>query len=338
MFQVKLKTGGKSQQARTPFGRELLNATDVERCCATGEEINRAVLVVPILEKKFKIIVDCATSSTQKKGGGIGRGVDRTDSLVGLIGEDSFLNVPFSRIITICKATFHLDQSLMNESNFTQSTTKSQCHQDEIIKKSHWNGVRSLLICAPEGSGKTFLLDEIEQSLRVLRENSDMILDSELVILKLSAKNCGNQSSHPASVPSSSQHAESTDRNVVRSFLYRVVQSMAISRISPIIEEKIASEESLKIALLIDDLDILFLPFMRDDGEGDDEANVNDKDTASVRAAYLLRQLLSAIAVPGHGFDQIIVIGATRFSASNLPRSHSGACNLYFVYCLYKSV
>jgi hypothetical protein len=327
MFQVKLK---KSQQARTPFGRELI---DVDRCCATGEERNRAVLVVPLLEKKFKIIIDSTTSSTQKKRGGMERRGDRSDSVIGSIGTASFLNVPYSRIISVCKAAFQLD--LMNESIFTQKAVESRCHQGEMNHKSHWNGVRSLLICAPEGSGKSFLLDEIEHSLRVFRENSDMMLDSEFIVLKLSAKNCGNQSLSPASVLSSSQFEESKDRNLARSYLHHAVQSMITSQISPIIEEKIRSVESMKMVLLIDDLDILFLPFMRDDGESDDQVNVNDKDTASVRAAYLLRQLLSTIAMPEHSLDQIIVIGATRLSSSSLPRSHTGAYYLYLVCYLH---
>jgi hypothetical protein len=328
MFQVKLKTGGKPQQERTPFGRELI---DVDRCCAAGEERNRTVLVVPLLEKKFKIIIDSATSSTQKKRGGMEKRGDRSDSLDGFIGKFSFLNVPYSRIISVCKAAFQLD--LMNESTFTQKAMESHCHRGEINDKSHWNGVRSLLICAPEGSGKTFLLDEIEHSLQILSENSDMMLDSEFIVLKLSAKNCGNQSLSPSSVPSSSQYAKLKDRNVARSYLHHVVQSMITSQISPITEEKIRSGESMKIVLLIDDLDILFLPFMRDDGEGDNQVNVNDKDTSSVRAAYLLRQLLSTIAVPEHSFDQIIVIGATRLSSSSLPRSHSGLSPTTSILC-----
>ena len=330
MFQVKLKTGGKPQQGKDSIESDVINVKDARKSCVSGGERNRAVLVVPILEKRFKIIVDTTTSSSQKREGGVEE-EGSTDSPVGFIRKDSFLNETYSRIISICKAAFQLDEISMNENHFIRESMEGQ-HNQNLIKnknKSPWNGVRSLLICAPEGGGKTFLLGEIEQSLRILRENPDLRSDSEFVILKLSAKNCGNQLLSPASVPSSSHDVKSEDRNVLRPYLYHVLQSMNTSQISPIIEGILKSENPVKMVLLIDDLDILFLPFMRDDGEGDDQMNVNDKDVPSVRAAYLLRQLLSAIAVPEHRFDQIIVIGATRLPPSSLPRSHTGADSHY---------
>lgn len=337
MFQVKFKTARKSQLQNTPTETNSLDSIDGSRCCASNGVRNRAVRVGPIFEKKFKVLVlvDSTAPPSQKRtkvkrGGGIEGEGNLDHSPAGFARKQSFLTAPYNRIISICKAAFQLHEALNIGKNWKKESITIQEQQGENASddKGQWKGVKSLLICAPEGAGKTFLLGEIEQSLRILGGNPDFNSTPEFVVLRLSAKNCGRQSLPPSAsfqVPSLSTFGELKGRNVARSYLCQAVHNMTTADVSPDIEEKMRGEAPLRIVLLIDDLDILFLPFMRDDGEGDDQVDAGDKDTASARTAYSLRQLLSAITIPNHDYDQIIVIGATRFPPASLPRSHLGS-------------
>ena len=261
----------------------------------------------------------------------------------------SFLKVAYEKTISICNAAFQY-----NHNNFSSTNSVSQHfrkdkinenkneneneneNENSIIKKNKndflvWNGVHSLLICAPEGAGKTFFLSQIEnyylQMNNSFTENEKS--KSEIVVLKLSGKYCD----HPPISSSTSDrdldllppyNPSDGPNKRVRHHLLQCIQMMKTSDINANLDlNSMEIGEILRVVLLIDDLDNILLQFNANEDDDSNEGRA-EKGLSSELAAFHLRQLLSLLAIPNNGFDQIIVIGVTRISATSLPRCHIG--------------
>ena len=276
----------------------------------------------------------------------------------------SFLKVVYEKVINICNAAFqysiegynctsktpqhqhqrqHQHQHILscenkNENGATNSYGNNNEYKNSTKKRNKnenkipvWNGVHSLLICAPEGAGKSYLLTKIEnyflKTNHLIAENEN--LKSEIIVLKLSGKFCD----HPP-LPSSTFdldllptfHASDGFNKRVRHHLFQCIQIMKTDDISTNIDLKSMEEqEILRVVLLINDLDTILLQFNSNDD--DDASGVgadSGKGMSTEIAAFHLRQLITLLAIPNNGNDQIIVVGATRISSSSLPRCHIG--------------
>ena len=263
----------------------------------------------------------------------------------------SFLKVAYERTISICNAAFQFNHSNFS---FTDSFSRRFRREDEIeIEHEHehehekdsskskqnkkellvWNGIHSLLICAPEGAGKSFLFSHIEQYFLKMNdssaENENEKLKSEIIVLKLSGKYCDH--------PPISSSASASDLDLLppynpsdgpnkrmRHHLIQCVQMMKTSDINTNFDFKSMEVRGvLRVVLLIDDLNNILLQFNSNEDDDSSEGRA-EKGLSSELAAFHLRQLLSLLAIPNNGFDQIIVVGVTRISASSLPRCHIG--------------
>ena len=249
----------------------------------------------------------------------------------------SFLKVAYEKTIGICNAAFQYNNNKFSAKSVSQhlrSYKDENENENSINKKNEslvWNGVHSLLICAPEGAGKSFLLSQIENYF--LKMNNSFTenekLKSETVVLKLSGKYCDHP---PISSSTSSSELDllppynPTDgpNKRVRHHLSQCIQMMKTSDISANFDLKsMEIGEILRVVLLIDDLDNILLQFNANEDDDSNEGRA-EKGLSSELAAFHLRQLLSLLAIPNNGFDQIIVIGVTRISATSLPRCHIG--------------
>ena len=277
----------------------------------------------------------------------------------------SFLKVVYEKVINVCKAAFqyniegydrtsnihqhqhqHQHQHILSCENENKNDTRNSNINDDENKNSTkkqnknenkipvWNGVHSLLICAPEGAGKSYFLTIIEnyflRTNRLVAENEN--LKSAVMVLKLTGKFCD----HPA-LPSSTfdldllptSNASESFNKRVRHHLFQCVQLMKTDDFSSSIDLKSMEEqEILKVVLLIDDLDTILLQFnSNDDDDAGGGGAERGKGISTEIAAFHLRQLITLLAIPNNGIDQIIVIGATRISTSSLPRCHIGNYN-----------
>lgn len=165
-------------------------------------------------------------------------------------------------------------------------------------------------------------------------------LKSEITVLKLSGKYCDH--------PPISSAASVSDLDLLppynpsdglnkrmRHHLLQCIQMMKTSDINANFDFKSMEVGGvLRVVLLIDDLDNILLQFNSNEDDDSSEGRA-EKGLSSELAAFHLRQLLSLLAIPNNGFDQIIIIGATRISASSLPRCHIGKITPFFCSCLH---
>ena len=249
-----------------------------------------------------------------------------------------------------------------------------------------WGGVHSLLITGHEGAGKSYLLNIIEKTLKSSCHIRNKSGHRNIRILNLSAKkseyaalprstsastpsfisfNC-TSSSLPSSLKYSKKIGDNTNeeysynyerncrkRKETRFHLQNFIQLLNTEKqrhensFADFLNEGI--EKKLNVILLIDDLDSLLLPYVKNENDnmgsfGDDDG---DENSVCAAAAFHLRQLLILLAIPhdndGDGRDQIAIIGATRLSPVSLPRANVGTsiCQLPVprVFCeLYSSL
>lgn len=290
-----------------------------------------------------------------------------------------FLLTSYNKIIAICKAILQYNNGavMKNNNKYKENDDKNYDNNNDKNRNSHddnenncdnqynsWVGVRSLLITAHEGAGKSYLLDKIEDSLLSTFCRRNEYCDRNIMILKLSSKNCesktlfsatststtfssfmaSSSSSVPNQTNSSDVHYGNNDRNNFnnndsnKDFQMRRNTRFHLHQFVKLLQtEKQENKNTdftqtgirtaLNIILLIDDLDSLLLPFVKDDNNnisdnGDD--NDYDKNSVCAIAAFHLRKLLILLAMPNNDCDRIAIIGATRLSPASLPCANVG--------------
>ena len=354
MFRVKLRR----------HDRTLNKTTLSEHHCSKKSSTIRAVRFSSVLHTRVRIISQAIPhSGINNKSVNTGnngnnpfehtvKNVPYTSNVVAEHSESLFCDIAYRRIMTICTACYHpisksnnLSDTLQNDQNNNQNNEQNNAlnpNTEKREKSGVWTGFRSLLISAPEGSGKSYLLSEVECSLQIMRENVLRKGGGMFQIVTLSAKNCR----HHTSLLNSLDSTVSGMNNSVLIFRHHLLKSLQHlnDRNNFYTEEDILNVLiPLRIILILDDVENLLNVFLKDnendnendnDNEGSgsvEDSGINGSGSPSAIAAFHLREVLHFISIPNNGFDQIIVIGATRIAASMLPRGHLGKRQMLIV-------
>jgi SpoVK/Ycf46/Vps4 family AAA+-type ATPase len=262
-----------------------------------------------------------------------------TEKSINKESENDFLTAAYERIILISEAVLSMNyqrQKIGFEDQLKMSVDNHKDNIDISHDKIPWDGVHSILICADEGAGKSYLLNKIEKSIITLRnQGQSMKIQKDgcnIRILRLSGADCDyRKGSSPSSSSSDFNNRVSTDLSTldkdffnIRYHLQWLIRLFAVDGevYNDGLFDTNIEHGGIRILLLIDDLDSILLS-----STGDEESNDNsDKESLSATAGYHLRQLLYAIAVPSNNLiDRVMIIGTTRASPSTLPRAHTGA-------------
>ena len=236
-------------------------------------------------------------------------------------------------------------------------------------RNTSWCGVRSLLISGHEGAGKSYLLNRIERALQSTGDIKNKSSYRNVLILKLSGKKCGYKTISPSTSASTSSFPsfnfssssplsaseyhnkngdyinEKQSQNDERNYKKKKETRFHLQNFIQLLKSEnqrhenfftnYRIEKKLNVILLIDDLDSLLLPFVKNENDDIGSYGNDDGDKASVctTAAFHLRQLLILLAIPdnndGDDHDQIAIIGATSLSPVALPRANVGTSIFY---------
>ena len=273
----------------------------------------------------------------------LNKNIPNSANVVAEHSESLFCDIAYRRIMTVCAACFdpspksdNVSDTLLHQGGLDPSMSPCRDeqniaphpHTEKGIGSKVWNGVRSLLISAPEGAGKSYLLSEVEHSLGIMNENLLRNDRGMFQIVTLSAKNCRHHTS-PSSPLESLLSSVNGSLLTFRHHLLKSLQHLDYGNIHYSEEDILNVLIPLRIILIFDDVEHLLSPFLSDNDENEgsgsaDDSGINGSGSPSAIAAFHIRHVLHFISIPKNGFDQIIVIGATRISASMLPRGHLG--------------
>ena len=289
--------------------------------------IRRIIQVTPQLSKYLTVIIP----DTERKVNDI-KGIRVVHSPVyqpSYYCLHGFFSTIYRRITTICNA------AVLRIPNSSDDS---------------WKGVRSMLISASEGAGKSSLLLEIQQCLRAAVSTSGQEGNIGVQFVCLSGKGIELRSDRTERLFSNSNQ-EDIQTTITQSTSIR--RRMKIRENLQILMQLLIPQESsnegyatsisitnasittpLRMIVIIDDVDSILAANGSTSLEDEAAGDASRKGTVCLRAAYHLRQLLHDLSIQkshdmststNEPHDQIIVIGATRMAINILPRSHQGA-------------
>ena len=286
--------------------------------------VRRIIQIAPLLSKKLTVVIP----NTEMKVNDVivDNSPEYQPSYYCLHG---FFSTIYRRITSICNA------AVLRRPNSSEDS---------------WKGVRSMLISASEGAGKSSLLLEIQKGLQAAVKIAGQEESPGVQIVCLSGK--GIELRYDRSVPllsntnqedtkpsSPFQSTSARRRMKIRENLQILMQLLQPQEVqnggypTSISTTTASTTTPLRVIVVIDDLDQILAANGGTSLEDEAAGDAARRGTVCLRAAYHLRQLLHDLSIQqSHDIssctnenDQIVVIGATRMAINLLPRSHQGA-------------
>jgi DNA polymerase III delta prime subunit len=192
--------------------------------------------------------------------------------------------------------------------------------------------IKSLLLAAPPGGGKTRLLHRVAGAL-----SSTLACDGEELVVvscsctKLSSRAAATDIVHNSSHDGWHMGGGKESATILVALLNDCLQMFDISdsvkqQALSVVRGKCNGVIAPPLLLVIDDMEALFKLYpgssMEEDTSG---GGGGDGNASALRSCgFCISKLLSYLAVVEHSSERLFVLGATSFSPSQLPRAHTG--------------